>query len=243
MKEKKITQAKFDQVSAEMEHRIREGIYVSTQKLPSEYDLAKEFDCSRLTIRKAVDDLIQKNIVVKRRGKGSYVMSQQKIQSGRAGLQGFTEAAKAYGKTSKTEVISFCQLQQVPQEVVDALQIDPKETIYELVRRRLLDDEPMTVEKIYLGKDYVAGLTLKDFEGSLFELIEQKIEIAYSHQEVEAILVEPEISALLEVPVGNPLLQVHSVTFALDATPILYDSSFYRADRYTFKNTLTRFNQ
>lgn len=243
MKEKKMTQTKFDQVSAELEARILEGIYVSSQKLPSEYDLAKEFDCSRLTIRKAVDDLIKKNILVKRRGKGSYVMSQQKIQSGRAGLQGFTEAAKAYGKTSKTEVISFEQLTLVPPEVLEALQVDPEATIYELVRRRLLDDEPMTVEKIYLGKEYVKGLTLNDFEGSLFELIERKIDIAYSHQEVEAILVEPEISTLLDVPVGQPLLQVHSVTFALDATPILYDSSFYRADRYTFKNTLTRSNQ
>lgn len=103
MEEKKTTKAKFDQVSAEIEKRIHEGIYVSSQKLPSEYDLAKEFGCSRLTIRKAIDDLISKNILVKRRGKGSYVMSQPKIQSGRSGLQGFTEAAKAYGKTSSTE--------------------------------------------------------------------------------------------------------------------------------------------
>ena len=54
-----------------------------------------------MTIRKAIDDLIRKNILVKRHGKGSYVMSQAKIQSGRAGLQGFTEAAKAYGKKAR----------------------------------------------------------------------------------------------------------------------------------------------
>ena len=70
MEDKKTTKAKFNQVSAEIEKRIHEGIYVSSQKLPSEYDLAKEFDCSRLTIRKAIDDLIGKNILVKRRGKG-----------------------------------------------------------------------------------------------------------------------------------------------------------------------------
>lgn len=98
---------KFKQISAEIEKKIRDGLYVSAQKLPSEYDLAKEYNCSRLTIRKAIDDLIRKNILVKRHGKGSYVMSQAKIQSGRAGLQGFTEAAKAYGKKSQTEVISF----------------------------------------------------------------------------------------------------------------------------------------
>lgn len=92
---------KFKQISAEIEKKIRNGLYVSAQKLPSEYDLAKEYNCSRLTIRKAIDDLIRKNILVKRHGKGSYVMSQAKIQSGRAGLQGFTEAAKAYGKKAR----------------------------------------------------------------------------------------------------------------------------------------------
>lgn len=239
METKKNTKAKFEQVAEEIEQRIQAGIYVSAQKLPSEYDLAKEFDCSRLTVRKAIDALIQKNVLVKRPGKGSYVMS--KIQSGRAGLQGFSEVAKAQGKTSKTEVISFKKLTEPSEKICSILALETKQPIYELVRRRLLEDEPMTVEKIYLSEMYVADLSIKDFEGSLFDLIERKNEIAYSHQEVEAILVEPELAELLKVPVGSPLFRVHSVTYAIDATPILYDVSYYRADRYTFKNTLTRY--
>ncbi len=77
------------------------------------------------------------------------------------------------------------------------------EAIYELIRRRMLDGEPMTVEKIYLPQAYVQGSTKQDFEGSLFCLIEKNVEIAYSHQEIEAILVEAEISELLNVPVAN----------------------------------------
>ncbi|MFV0560982.1 MAG: GntR family transcriptional regulator, LSA1692 subfamily [Enterococcus sp.] len=237
-----MTKNKFDHISAEIEQRIQKGVYTSAQKLPSEYDLAKEFNCSRLTIRKAIEDLIQKNIVVKRRGKGSYVMTQTKIQSGRSGLQGFTEAAKEYGKTSKTEVISFEKLSSPSAEICAALQLDVEQPIYELVRRRMLDNEPMTVEKIYLSERYVQDLSKEDFKGSLFQLLENQVEIAYSHQEIEAVLVEEELSKLLDVSVGNPLLQVHSITYMIDAMPILYDISFYRADRYTFKNTLTRDN-
>ncbi|WP_427814725.1 GntR family transcriptional regulator, LSA1692 subfamily (plasmid) [Enterococcus sp. 22-H-5-01] len=243
MEEKKTTKAKFDYVSAEIEKRIHDGIYVSSQKLPSEYDLAKEFDCSRLTIRKAIDDLIGKNILVKQRGKGSYVMSQPKIQSGRSGLQGFTEAAKAYGKTSKTEVISFEKIAEPTEEILTALQLESNQPVYELVRRRLLDEDPMTVEKIYLSEYYIRGLVKEDFNGSLFKLLEKKTTIAYSHQEVEAILVTPELSKLLDVSMGNPLLQVHSLTYSLDATPISYDISHYRSDRYVFKTTLTRYGQ
>jgi len=238
----KNKKTKFNQVAAEIEKRIHEGIYVSSQKLPSEYDLAKEFDCSRLTIRKAIDDLITKKIIVKRRGKGSYVMLEPKIQSGRSGLQGFTEVAKTYGKNSSTEVISFQKISEPSEEILNVLQLKREQPIYELIRRRILDTEPMTVEKIYISEYYVKGLTKKDFTGSLFKLLEEKIDIAYSHQEVEAVLVQPELSKLLDIPLGDPLLQVHSVTYALNGKPIFYDISYYRSDRYVFKTTLTRNN-
>ncbi|MHC5268294.1 GntR family transcriptional regulator, LSA1692 subfamily [Enterococcus sp. LJL98] len=238
--ERHSTKVKFEAVAKAIEDRVKEGVYVSSQKLPSEYDLAKEFAVSRLTIRKAIDELIQKNILYKLKGKGSYVMSPQKIQSGRSGLQGFTEAAKEYGKTSHTEVISFKTLKKVPQNILDALHLTKDDQVKELIRRRLYDQTPMTVEKLYLPAVHVAGFTQSDFEQSLFQLLEEKVAIAYSHQEIEAILVTKELAKLLEVPIGSPLLQVNSLTYTKDAAPILYDCSYYRADKYTFKNTLIR---
>ena len=71
-------------------------------------------------------------------------------------------------------------------------------------------------------------------------MIEQHIEIGYSHQEVEAVKVTPDLAKLLEVATDEPLLLVHSMTYSPSAKPILYDTSFYRADKYTFKNTLVR---
>ena len=164
----------------------------------------------------------------------------KKIQSGRSGLKGFTEASKEYGNTSQTEVITFHAIDSVPTEIQEALKKNAADIIYELVRRRNLDGTPMTVEKIYLAQTYIEGVTAKDFEGSLFKLLEEKVEIAYSHQEIEAILVTEELAELLNVPFGSPLLKVHSVTYSKDGVPILYDESYYRADKYTFKNTLLR---
>lgn len=91
-------QAVFQDIAEKIAQRVNDGTYVTSQKLPSDYDLAEEFQCSRLTVRKAIDLLISQNILVKERGKGTYVMKQPKIQSGSGGLQSFTETAKAQGK-------------------------------------------------------------------------------------------------------------------------------------------------
>ena len=242
MVNKKDDMPKFKKVALMIEDKIKKGLYVTTQKLPSEYDLAREFDVSRLTVRKAIDDLIEQNILVKRKGKGSYVMGGDKIQSGSSGLESFTESAKRMGKTVKTEVISFKLLEEVPLLVETSLELDElsSQQIFELVRRRSLDGEPMTIEKIYIDKSYLADCTVQDLEGSLFDIIENKTEIGYSHQEIEAVLVDEEISGLFDIPVGEPLLKAYSNTYSLDSTVVLYDISYYRADKYTFKNILTR---
>ena len=140
--------AKFEDVANALSRRVRDGVYTTSQRLPSEYDLAKEFDVSRLTVRKAIDLLIRQQLLVKSPGKGTYVMTySDKVESGRLGLQGFTEAAKAYGKKSRTEVISFGPLDPVPEEISRVLALDTRvnKEIDMLVRRRCWDEEPMTV--------------------------------------------------------------------------------------------------
>lgn len=226
---------KFEEVAGQVADRVRRGVYSTAQRLPSEYDLAKEFDVSRLTVRKAIDLLIRQQVLVKDPGKGTYVMATpEKVESGRLGLQGFTEAAKAYGKVSRTEVLSFGPADHLPPVVTQALQLENRhdQRVDLLVRRRFWDDDPMTIEKIAICHEYVADRKASDFTGSLFDLIEREVPIAYSHQEIEAILVDSELADLL--------LRVNSVTYTADAKPIFYDTSYYRADKYSFKSTLTR---
>ena len=62
-------QAVFQEVAQQIAQRVHEGTYVTSQKLPSDYDLAEEFQCSRLTVRKAIDLLIGQNLLVKEKAK------------------------------------------------------------------------------------------------------------------------------------------------------------------------------
>ncbi|MFS7399264.1 GntR family transcriptional regulator, LSA1692 subfamily [Carnobacterium maltaromaticum] len=232
----------YIEVAEQLHERIQNETYSAAQKLPSEYELAKEFKVSRLTIRKAVDELIKKDILIKYKGKGTYIMTQQqKIQSGRGGLQGFTEAAEAYGLSSKTHVIEFELVESAPDSILKALELSEGDKLYHVKRLRLANDEPMTVEDMYIDEKYLPTINQELASQSLFGLIEKEADIAYSHQEVEAVLVNEEISQLLDVSIGDPMLLVHSVTYSVTGKPLLHDTSYYRADKYTFKNTLHRF--
>lgn len=235
-----MKQPKFQEIANKIEQRVAEGIYVSSQKLPSEYDLADEFQCSRLTVRKAIERLISQNLLIKEKRKGTYVMKRPKIKSGSGGLQSFTETAQIQGKETKTKVLEYELIKELSANIKQVFGEYADEPMIHLRRLRYFEKEPMTVENLYILKRYLGEATKKELSGSLYQVIEKNIEIAYSHQEVEAIKVTSEIAELLNVSVGEPLLFVHSLTYSPDAKPILYDCSFYRADRYTFKNTLIR---
>lgn len=239
-----MQEAKYETVVKAISQRLREGYYVPAQRLPSEYALAGEFGVTRMTIRKAIGILINRHLLVKRPGYGTYVIeqSQDKITSGQNGLQGFTEVAKSYGKTSHTEVLAY-EPGITPDPAILAKLAPPgrRQGQYDrLVRRRFWDEDPMTIEEVVLCHEYIAGRQAKDFEGSLFAILEQQVDLAYAHQEIEATAADARLARLLDQKVGAPLLVAYTVTYTSDGRPLLYDKSYYRSDKYSFKSTLMR---
>lgn len=243
-----MPKTKFEKVAQSLVERIQQGIYSNMQRLPSEYQLADEYGVSRLTVRKAIERLVTAKILVKDPGKGTYIVStnsSNKVESGRMGLQSFTEAAETYGKQSRTQVLDYQPLIQPDQRVEEKLNLrnNPQPEVDELVRRRFWNDDPMTIEDIVILHKYVANHQKNDFKHSLFQILAETVEIAYSNQEIEAIKVDEKLAKLLHVQEGDPILCVHSLTYTADGQPIFYDTSYYRADKYTFKTTLTRLEQ
>ena len=243
-----MPKTKFEKVAQSLVERIQQGSYSNMQRLPSEYQLADEYGVSRLTVRKAIERLVTAKILVKDPGKGTYIMStnsSNKVESGRMGLQSFTEAAETYGKQSRTQVLDYQPLTQPDQRMEEKLNLrnNPQPEVDELVRLRFWDDDPMTIEDIVILHKYVANHQKNDFKHSLFQILAETVEIAYSNQEIEAIKVDEKLAKLLHVQEGDPILCVHSLTYTADGQPIFYDTSYYRADKYTFKTTLTRLEQ
>lgn len=232
----------FYEVAEKLRQQIQQGQYQPGQKLPSEYVLATDFAVSRLTIRKGIAVLMEEHLLAKEVGKGTYVMKPAKITSGAAGLVGFTEKAREKGLIASSQILACERLLTIPKSVASFFaegNTSQEQELLQIKRLRLLADEAMTVENLVIPKRYLPNPSAEVLRGSLFNEIEKQIEIGYSHQEVEAV-VNPEIAKLLTVEEHAPLLFVHSLTYSPAGKPILYDTSYYRGDKYTFSNTLQR---
>ncbi len=140
----------------------------------------------------------------------------------------------------ETRVIRLQRLTDVPTTVRTALRLAAGVAVWYVERLRLVDEQPMTVERLYLQTSLLPELTLTQASASLFKQIENEQTIGYASQELEAVSLTEPMAQLLEVDPGAPAFLAHTVTFSVDGYPILYDDSYYRSDKYTFHNILYR---
>ncbi|AUI71052.1 GntR family transcriptional regulator, LSA1692 subfamily [Companilactobacillus alimentarius] len=236
-----MTKYLYSKIADQLEKRIKEGEYGIHQKLPSEQDLSAQFNTTRLTIRKSIDELIRREVVVKDRNRGTFVLSPHtKISSGINGLVGFTEAAKSRNLDSRTIVLDFHSIKRAPKKVIEKLNLNYEEPFWRIERLRLINKTPMTHELIFLRKKFVPKMKIDDAKESLFEIIEKSVPIAYADQDLEAVSIEKEMAQMLKIKENAPAFLAHTVSYSADGYPILFDESYYRADKYTFHNVLYR---
>lgn len=236
-----MTQYLYLKIARRLQQQIEEGQYKPHQKLPSEQTLAKQFETSRLTVRRAIDWLAQQKIVMRDRNRGTYVLViKPKISSGASGLVGFSEAAKQRHLKPETKVLEMVQTTAYPRALAKAMQLEKDEAVWRIKRLRSVENEPFTHEEIYLKSGIIADLTLQTARNSLYAAIEKQLSIGYATQEIEAVLLNDHMAKLLKTAADQPAFLVHSLTYSVDGYPILYENSYYRSDKYTFHNSLYR---
>lgn len=236
----KKSQNTYEKIADIIEQRVMDRTYSTAQKLPSEYELSEEFGISRLTVRKAIDFLVEQNVLIRDLNKGTYAMQQTKLQSGKSGLQSFSEVAEENAMNSSSQILTFELFSKTTKNIQETLGITENDEVYFLRRVRMFDNSPTTIENIYIKKDFLPDDVSFENNTSLFQLIEEKVKIAYSHQEVEATLATKEEAELLDINPGAPLLLLTTITYSITGKAILFDKSLYRADKYSVKNTLIR---
>lgn len=227
---------------APMYFRIQQGILIQIQQgqlkpgqqLPTETDLAQQYQVSRITAKRALDELVRQGVAFRQQGRGTFV-AQTRIRE-ISGFGSFTEDMRSRGMAPTSEVLMFKEVEPDP-EIQGRLHITPGEHAFMLKRLRLANGEPVAVETAYLPCRFYPGLLDEDLnKNSLYAILTEKYQMAptWADAEIEATSATKEEAYLLKLKIGKPVLTARRVTFSANYDVVEVVTSVYRGDRFTF---------
>jgi GntR family transcriptional regulator len=228
----------------QIENLLRKRIQVEGtpgMALPSELELAREFRVTRSTIRRALANLEEQKVIVRRKGSGTFV-SDDPLEIHVKKLTGFIDDLMSHGLKTHAKVIERRATLATP-AVAERLELKVGDPVLYVSRVRYVNDVPLVLTRGHLTWDVGARVLTENLEAiPIVHLLTKKyrISIPEAEQTVEAGLADPEVANLLEVPVASPILEVERVYYARRRRPKYYVQSFYRADRYKLTVTLRR---
>jgi GntR family transcriptional regulator len=207
--------------------------------LPTESELVERYHLSRATVRQAFDMLVNEGWIYRRQGQGTFV-SRPAFEQNLNKIVSFWDDMHQRGLKPGTVVLST-ELIQTNAETAEYLEVDEGQELASLVRLRLADDEPLSVEHSLLVHSYCPGILEQDYANrSLRKMLaeEYDIQITSAKQKIRAVPATKELAALLKVDEAVPLLHIDRISYTEEGTPIEYLRINLRGDRYTFHSLL-----
>jgi GntR family transcriptional regulator len=226
---------KYEVISDEMRRRIKEGFYPTDQPIQDEISLATEFNCSRMTMKRALDILVTEGLLYRKRGHGTFIV-QSAIQNNNINVIG----QEALGlsnllRDKKVESIVVKFEVQFPSEIVaEHLAIDLQTPVYHIIRARFVEGEPYILEKTYMPATLIPGINEEVLNSSIYDYIKGKLglTIAGSHRIIRACKPEELDRKYLNCAADDPVLEVEHVGFLNNGVPFEYSFSRHRHDKF-----------
>lgn len=208
--------------------------------IPPEAELERRFGVSRITIRRAIHELVQAGLLIRRQGSGTFV-ARSKVTEELGVLHSWPDEMRTLGLEPRTV---DCEMLQIvpPTWVVEALRLDPDGRAHVLRVQRLQynGDEPLCLMIDHLPTRLVASLPREDVMArGLYETLEKRhgLTLAWAEDTVTARVATLFEAALLGITNGDPILQVTRTVYLADDEPLDAAIVVSRADRYAYHVT------
>lgn len=236
----KGAQPLYIQIKEILFQRISNGIYDTGDTIPTELDFQEEFDVSRITVRQAINELVLEGYLLRRRGKGTVVLK-RKIEESLNRVLSFTKEMEEMGITPST---SFAEVNRIQCNAVVAskLGIEIGADVYEIIRIRCADGEPIVYFETYLLGNLKLPLDHEVYYGSMYELIESTnpVKMTKAKEYIGAEIAGKKLAKELKISAGDPILTRTRVGFDQNSRPIEFTTCYYVAENYQYYIELDR---
>jgi GntR family transcriptional regulator len=226
----------FKQISDAIRRDIASEVLKHDDAVPSERYYAETLGVSRMTVRAAINELVQEGLLVRSPGRATMVarVANGKINKNAVRFMSFSEDMKARGMKASSRLLS-CKEEVADAAVAAQLGLTTGARVIVIERVRLANNEPMALESAYLPHQRFAGLTQFDLnQHSLYDLMEQKFGARpkLADETIEAVALSNAEAKLLGVRPASPALLARRVTRDTEGKVIEVAKAIYRGDRY-----------
>ncbi|MFS0782238.1 GntR family transcriptional regulator [Bacillus sp. 1P06AnD] len=222
------------QVIEKIKKDIEDEVYTEKEKLPSEFELARQLGVSRATLREALRILEEENVIIRRHGVGTFINSKPLFSSGIEQLTSVTSMIKQAGMKPGTIFLSS-GTQMPSDEVVKSFNCKEDEPLVVIERLRTANDEPVVycLDKI-LKKHLPHDFSYQ--EESIFNILESHsaINITYAVSYIEPLGYHEKISPLLQCDPETALLVLKQMHYDQNDRPILYSVNYFKSNKFSF---------
>lgn len=230
----------YKSIADRLRLRLNSSNFNIGSPLPGEKKLAEEFGVARMTIRKAIDLLVEWGLVVRRHGSGTYV-ARKDVHHEASNVTGLAEVLREQGKQVISQVLIF-EVRPAPPSIASQLRIQIDERIYFSRRVRYVDGKPLMLEDSYMPVKLFRNLSLVHLEGSKFDYIEKEcgITISGNHEMLTPVLADKQLAHAMKIPEHTPLLRITTLSYSNHGDFLNYSVMFRNTSEYQVDYHLRR---
>ncbi|MDT2661685.1 GntR family transcriptional regulator [Enterococcus hulanensis] len=224
----------YKQLKEIIKSKIRDGEYKENEKIPPEPELTEAYSVSRITVRRAIQDLVKEGYLIKKQGKGTYV-SQHKVFRKIEYVIGFSESCLVNGFTPTSELLER-KIIPATSELAQKLQINIGDEVIYTQRKRMADGTPILLENNYFDKKRFDSLLTADLTGSLYQVLAKQDILAINPGEttLEMVIADDQLAKVMEVGIGTPFFYVNTLINDQNQQPIHLGHQYYLGEVYKF---------
>jgi GntR family transcriptional regulator len=227
------------QVEATLKEMIEDTVYSAGEQIPSERELSDQLGVSRMTVRRAVENLIDHGLLERRSTSGTYVREPQVLRgTGKNKTMGLTELLQKEGVIAGSRLILF-EVVRAPLKIAEKLDMRLGSQVVVLRRLRFANGVPFCLETSYIPYDLVPGLNADAFiqpQASLYNIMQDQygIKLDSNDETINISFATHDEAELLEVKEGDPVLLLRSVVMDNTGRRVEYLKSVNHPERVIF---------
>ncbi len=220
--------------------RVTEGEWAPGDIIPSEIQLARELNVSQGTVRKAITELVENNVLVRRQGRGTFVATHD---NDRALFHFFHIVDDSGSKNLPESKTLSCRRKPASRQEASKLNLSSRAQVVCIERIRNLDNQPTIIERIILPTALFGDLgkrQARNLPNTLYELYETQfgITIHRAEEQLRAVAATDRDASLLGLEPGSPLLEIERTALTLGGRPVELRISRCSTSKHYYQNTV-----